>query len=36
MNSATALKDLGVRLARALRTISSMTRIAFPDHQFAV
>jgi len=25
-----------LRPARALRAISSMTRIAFPDHQFAV
>jgi hypothetical protein len=36
MNSTTAVKDPPLRLARALSAIFSMTRIAFPDHQFAV
>src|SRR5260370_800298 len=29
-------RDPGYRLARALRAVSPMTRIAFPDRQFAV
>ena len=36
MSSTTAVKDPRLRLARALRAIFLMTRIAFPDHQFAV
>ncbi len=34
LNSTTAVKYARLRFARALRAISSMTRIAFTDHQF--